>query len=165
VNLSRSELLFEPLRRGREQEAAEMIGRTFATFVADQYPPEGVREFMRYADSGALIQRAERPDYLTLIAVADDRVIGVVELREGRHISLMFVDEMHQRKGLGRMLLHRVISEGRNPAVTEITVNSSPNAAAAYCRMGFRAAGPQRQENGISYISMTLSVQDLRGRP
>jgi len=51
------------------------------------------------------------------------------ETRGTSHISLMFVDKTHHKKGIARQMFNVVIEElAKNPTVTQITVNSSPYA-------------------------------------
>ncbi len=163
MDLNSLGLSFHQMQRGHEQAVAELIEHTFMAAVAPGYPPEGVQTFLRYAAPGALLRRSEGPKHRTLVAVDGDRVIGVVELRDGRHISLMFVDPLYQGRGLGRQLLQRVLCERQETQVVEITVNASPNAVSAYRRMGFRPTEPQRERDGILYVPMVVPLLDVSG--
>ncbi len=164
MDLNSLGLSIHQMQRGHEQAVADLIERTFMAAVAPGYSPEGVEAFLRYAAPGALLHRAEGPKHRTLVAIDGDRAVGVVELREGRHISLMFVDPLYQGRGLGRQLLHRVLSARQETQVAEITVNASPNAVSTYRRMGFRPAEPQRERDGILYVPMVAQLLDVFGR-
>ncbi len=50
------------------------------------------------------------------------------------------------------------ICRTRKPDIDKFTVNSSPNAVKAYRKMGFKAIGDERIENGIWFIPMELSL-------
>ena len=142
--------------KDQREAVSRLIEGTFNQFVAAHYPPEGVGAFRKYVHPRAILERAENECYLILLALSGDQVVGMVELRSGRHVSLMFVAAEHQRRGLGRELLRRARLEVEaQPGY--LTVNSSPNAVPAYERMGFRATGPAQQRDGVIFVPM---IQD-----
>lgn len=143
-------------QEGQQEAVSRLIEGTFKQFVAPYYPPEGVGAFMKYVHPRAILERAKNECYLILLALSGDQVVGMVELRGGRHVSLMFMAAEHQRRGLGRELLRRAGLEiEAQPGC--LTVNSSPNAVPAYERMGFRVTGPAQQRDGIIFVPM---IQD-----
>ncbi|MCL5108645.1 MAG: GNAT family N-acetyltransferase [Chloroflexi bacterium] len=95
-----------------------------------------------------------------LLAEARDQVVGAVEVRENRHISLLFVEGRLQRRGIARSLLKAAVGIClmAAPGVRELTVNASPNAVLAYERLGFTPAGPEQTVNGIRFIPMALAL-------
>ena len=81
---------------------------------------------------------------------------------DGRHVSMLFIRADGQRSGIGRGFLHIAIKtcRERSDACGVITVNSSPNAVAAYERLGFAATGNERCVHGIRFIPMQLPIAD-----
>ena len=71
------------------------------------------------------------------------------------HMSLMFVDKRHHRRGIAGEMF-RFVLEGlkEDESVTQITVNSSPYAVAVYERLGFVKTGEQQEEDGILFVPM-----------
>jgi len=61
----------------------------------------------------------------------------MIEVREERHITMFFVEKEFQGTGVGQELLRRALAIclRRNPKLSKITVNSSPNAVKIYERL------------------------------
>jgi GNAT superfamily N-acetyltransferase len=150
-------ITYRLLHPGEEREASEMLVRSFQTFVAPDYSDEGVQAILDYIDPDALAERANK-NHDTVVAVTNDQIVGLIEIRDHDHISLLFVDENYQRRGISRELLKRTIEMCRihSPNSTELTVNSSPYAVPIYARLGFEQAGPEEIRNGVRFTPMTL---------
>jgi GNAT superfamily N-acetyltransferase len=142
---------------GEETAVFNLIARVFDEFVAPGYSQEGVQAFLDYVQPEALLTRAQ-DNHLTLLALADGHMAGVIEMRECHHVSLLFVDTAYQGKRISRALLDRALAlcreQGHNPP--QITVNSSPYAIPIYERLGFRAAAGEQVKNGIRFTPMAL---------
>jgi len=152
------------LALGQEAGACELVRRVFTRFVAPQFPPEGVEEFLSYVNPQALVERRTQGN-LQMAAWAGGEMAAYLEMREGPHLALLFVDPNRQRQGLGKRLLARALElwGRREPKLERVTVNSSPNAMAAYQSMGFEAHGELQSKNGISFMPMHLAVDQGRG--
>ena len=153
-------LEYRPMRSGEEEEAAcDLLSRAFEEFVADGLSPEGREEFYSYADPRLLIKRS-RWNHIVLLALAEDEIIGMIELRDDGHVALFFVDGDHQGKGVGGELLRRGIGAAimRNPGISKATVSSSPNSVAIYERFGFRRREEDGGEGTIPSIPMVLDL-------
>ena len=145
-------------------EAAVLAQEVFDEFVAPFYSQEGREEFHRYAETTALRDR-NRLDHVTLIAQSGEQIIGMLHLRQWRHVAMLFVDRPHQRDGIGRKLLGVAIELGlgRDGSARRLTVNSSPNAVEAYRRLGFSPVGPEQIVHGIRFVPMALEFTQSRG--
>lgn len=146
-------------------QAARLVVLVFQQSVAPLYVAEGVKEFMAYASPEALSRRLGG-DHVAFVATkAPGRVVGVVEVRDHRHVSLLFVDRALQRRGIGRRLLLKAIEACReaNPEVKALTVNASPNSVGAYERLGFESTGGEQERNGIRFVPMSLILGEVGG--
>lgn len=154
---------FGLMRRGEASKVSAMIVRAFHEDVAPDCDVQGVEAFERYAHPKALLKRSEH-GHLVLVARVQASIVGAIELREHQHISLLFVDRQHRRRGLARELLSRALSMGRSGGhhVVEVTVNSSPYAVPAYEKLGFRATGPAQTKSGIRFAPMVLTLDNER---
>jgi len=87
-------------------------------------------------------------------------------MRNFNHISLLFVARERQRQGIGRQLLQEVLKIARRyePELSAVDVHSSPNAVDAYERLGFKAVGPEKLVNGIYFIPMRISIENVVDR-
>ena len=144
---------------------ADLVTRAFQHNIAPHYSPEGRATFLAYADAAALRDRLGNSHFV-LVAVCEQQLIGMIEVRSNEHVAMLFVDPRYQRQGIGRELVKRGIAAARqaNPDLKQVTVNSSPNSITAYQRFGFQAVGPLRQQHGIVFMPMALPVDNAPDR-
>ena len=90
-----------------------------------------------------------------LVAEQDDRIVGVVELKEGRHLAMLFVDPGCQGQGIGHALFEAVLPHLRTPL---LTVRASLNAVPTYLRYGFELDGDVGEFNGLVYQQMVRAA-------
>lgn len=144
------------IRRAKTEDSAriaELVEAGFAVAIAPHYGAQGCQTFRRFAAADAIAARLAAGN-LAWVAVLDGGIVGYVEM-DGDHMRMMFVDPRHQRRGLGRTLMERVL-EGREGRT--VTVNSAPGADAFYRHMGFHLTGPRQQRNGIVFTPMARSI-------
>jgi GNAT superfamily N-acetyltransferase len=147
------------MRSGEEEKVSLLIAEIFKEHIASLYSERGHREFGRFI--AAMKERAGH-NHLRLVAEAgapEPAVVGMVEIRDYRHVCLLFVDTKYQRPGIGRRLLKQALSACRKQGSAEVTVNSSPNAVSAYRRFGFHPLGPEKTVKGIRFVPMKKSLQ------
>ncbi|CRD62394.1 GNAT family N-acetyltransferase [Stenotrophomonas thermophila] len=90
-----------------------------------------------------------------LVAEQEDRIVGVIELKAGRHLAMLFVDPACQGQGIGHALFEAVLPQVREPV---LTVRASLNAVPAYLRYGFVLDGDVGEFNGLVYQQMVRSA-------
>ena len=118
------------------------------------YSPEGVGEFKRILSDEAYINSLK-----VYGAFYDDKLVGVLAVREPQHISLFFVKAEFQKQGIGRKLFERL---KKDSAEKVFTVNSSPFAVGIYEKLGFTATDSEQVTNGIRYTPMKYVIPVLR---
>ena len=140
-------------------EVSELITHVFNQFVALDYSNEGVQEFYRYIQPSAFRNRTQ-PQHFSLIALKQNKIVGVIEMREHHHISLLFVAPDVQRRGIAKELLHQALQICRThePRLLDISVNASSYAVPIYERLGFRCNGEKQIRNGIGFFPMVLTL-------
>lgn len=150
-------ITYRLLKPGEEDEVCELIAEVFNEFIGPGYTDEGVLRFYMYANPETLAAR-QLENHFSMVAESDNRIIGIIEIRDYNHVSLLFVRE--RGKGVARDLFRHALEEciESAPGLKEITVHSSPYAVTIYEKLGFIAAGEERAENGIVYIPMKYSV-------
>ena len=150
---------YRPMQPGEAQTVCDLVERVFGEYVAPGYETAGVRAFVEYAQPGLLQQRSEN-DHFVLLATLGEAIVGMIEVREYRHVTLFFVDRAHQRQGIARELMERAlrICRQNNPTLAEVTVNSSPYARPVYQRLGFYATRLEQEKSGVRYIPMTRPI-------
>jgi GNAT superfamily N-acetyltransferase len=163
------DIQYRHIKRGEESAVAALVEAVFMAHVAPLYTPEGVEEFLGYAEVSEFTRRLQR-EHVILVAETDAQIVGMIELREQRHISLLFVADAYQGRGIASEMLARAIQLCRrvNPDLRALTVHASPNAAPIYRRLGFVPSAEEQVVHGIRYTPMTLvlasdaSVSGLR---
>jgi len=143
------------------RQAIELVNNVFSEFVAADYSEEGKNTFENYLKN----KYDEVPldlesGYKKMWAYYQNgEIIGVISTRDISHISLMFVDKKHHKKGIARQMFNVVLEELRNnEAVKQITVNSSPYAVRVYEHLGFVKTGNQQEKDGIIFIPMMRPI-------
>jgi GNAT superfamily N-acetyltransferase len=151
------------MKPGEESEIFDLVFRTFSEFIAPRYSRAGILEFLKYIRPGLLLERLQK-EHFVLLAIAQRKIIGIIEVRRNRHISLLFVDRSYQKRGIARKLLRRTlrICMKEKPDLSKITVNASPNSVEIYKRLGFRPAGSEQVKKGIRYTPMTLELSKAK---
>ncbi|WP_415888172.1 GNAT family N-acetyltransferase [Neptuniibacter sp. SY11_33] len=127
----------------------------FFDSVAGLLSDEGIATFAAIASPDAFANRM-KVDNRILVAEGDNgEIVGVVELKEGRHIAMLFVTPSQQKCGIGRRLLETVLIYARSETVT---VSASLPSVPAYQKYGFKVQGEVRELSGLVYQSMEIKV-------
>jgi GNAT superfamily N-acetyltransferase len=149
-----------PMQPGEETQVYELVMRVFDEYVAPDFPPEGVEEFLKFIQPDVLRHRSAT-DSIALLATLDDEVVGVIELRDLQHISLYFVDQAYMGQGIGRDLWRQALAICRRerPDLSHISVNASLYAVPVYERLGFRQWKPEQVVKGIRFVPMAFTLK------
>lgn len=140
-------------------EAIALAWKTFLKFEAKEYGQEGINSFREFLSDALLRRMFLTGEYPVFIALDGEKQAGMISLRNKRHISLLFVEEEHHRRGIGRRLIKRVEEyiqseyQGR-----KITVNAAPYAIGFYHQIGFEDVAPQLSKDGIIYTPMEKRI-------
>ncbi|MEX1019090.1 MAG: GNAT family N-acetyltransferase [Litorilinea sp.] len=168
-------------------EVSGMVMRLFHNYIADDFPARSRTGIRQYLSAQALYARhnfhhfalvcrlnssasiwpqtksytdSSGTGVLWHASVSDSPpIVGVIEVREHRHISLLFVDDAHQRRGIGRALVANAVARCRRkrPGLTEITVRAAPGAVPVYARLGFHP-DRARDEDDSPALAMRLGL-------
>lgn len=143
------------MQAGEELEICSLIIRVFNEFVAHQYSDQDIQEFLEYIQPQSLSKRFQE-DSFVLVASTQNKNVGMIELVGNSHISLFFVEGHLQRIGIGKELLKKSlkICSKKNPALKEITVNSSLNAVNIYKKIAFSMIDSGKEKNNIRFVAM-----------
>ncbi|MCC6711966.1 MAG: GNAT family N-acetyltransferase [Candidatus Dadabacteria bacterium] len=154
---------YRAARPGEETAVSNLVARSFNEFIAPDFSEEGVEEFFRYANPRSLKKRSE-DSHFVLVAEAEGEIAGMIEVREMKHISMLFVDKSHHRKGIGkellRLALDRIKSANSPPA--SVTVHSSRFAVPFYESLGFTKTSEEKIIYGVIHIPMALALPEGR---
>jgi hypothetical protein len=87
-------------------------------------------------------------------AIAQGRIVGVVEVRPPSHVAQLFVERTWQDRGVSRGLIEHAFPESVTRNGLTVTVNSPPESVSGYGRMGFRVIAPEQVRNGVRFVPM-----------
>ena len=138
------------------EPAMELCWRTFLKYEAPVYSPEGVQNFLNFISGEQIHNMFLDGDYKLWVAKAGEKIVGVGSLRAGMHISLLFVDEKYQRRGIGLALVRTMQDSLTGKNNIRLTVNSSPYGEGFYHSLGFIDANARQEADGITFTPMTL---------
>lgn len=143
------------MQAGEEEEICSLVIRVFNQFVAHQYSEQDKKAFLKYVEPKCLSKRFYE-DSFVLVAAIKEKIVGMIEFVANSRISLFFVEGHLQKIGIGRELLKISfeICMKKNPALTEIIVNSSPNALTIYKKLAFSVVEPEKEKNSIRFVAV-----------
>jgi len=138
----------------------KLIRSSFDELVAIDYNEEGINEFYKHINPLSLLERL-KGEFYTYIAIYDNKVVGLIQLKENNHISLLFVEKSCQQKGIGKTLFLKSLNKciETKPSINTITVNSSPFAVKVYEKLGFKKTKFEQNINGIRFYPMVYNLE------
>lgn len=122
----------------------------FTEAVAPSLSAQGVETFTRVAAPQAFAARMQG-DNLMLACVTQGALAGLIELKEGRHVAMLFIAPGWQRQGIGTRLMNAALEHAR---VDVVTVKASLPSVPAYQHYGFTLAGEVGEFAGLVYQPM-----------
>lgn len=143
-------------------EALSLALMVFMEFEAPDYKPEGVEAFKSFIGDEKIIRGFKSGRCPMFAAFDNGKMVGLIGMRENKtHINLVFVKKEYHRKGIATEIFRYVLSELRreNPALSEITLNSSPYGLPFYLHLGFVTQSDELEEDGIRYTPMKFLVK------
>ncbi len=139
-------------------DACELAYKVFLKFESKEYGREGTDKFAEFLTSPQLQKLFETGHYIMFLAMCEGDIIGVISVRSGNHISLLFVDERYHRQGIGGELIKQMqdhlLSTGAG--YEKMTVNAAPYGIPFYERTGFIKTGETTVTDGIIYTPMEM---------
>ena len=117
-------------------------------------------EFLALSAPRAIEGYIQASNYNYFVAVCQDRLIGVLGIRDNRHLVHLFVAEAYQGRGIARVLWQQAKSAVlAAEAEVELSVRSSIYAIKVYERFGFIACGPRVDDVAVSYVPMRQVIR------
>lgn len=145
------------IRKIEQQDLARVSSicmKAFMCSVAPSLSSEGIDTFRGIAAADSFFNRLK--DGNSILVLEDSGEIqGVIELKEGRHVAMLFVDPKSQNKGIGSKLFSAVIAYARTDIVT---VSASLNSVPAYLKYGFVCIGEPAEKSGLKYQPMEFKL-------
>lgn len=140
-------------------EAMLLAKGVFDEFQAPSLSPEGIAEFHKYIEVNRARLRLNT-NHFSLMAIKNKKVVGIIEVRNAKHISLLFVDPNYHNQGIAKKLWTESMKlcKKTNPNITEFTVLASAYALPVYEKWGFKKTAEEQIKNGIRCYPMKLTL-------
>lgn len=148
--------------KGSDIDAGIALAETvFDVYEAPVFTEEGVQSFKDFLYGTNMGRMREKGDIIFWNAYCGDILAGTCALRDGRHISLLFVHGDFHRQGIGRMLMDAACGYAlKMYRQRRITVNSSPYGVPFYTSYGFKHTDMERITDGIRYTPMICFLKE-----
>ena len=139
--------------------AFALIWRVFGQFVAPDYSEEGAAWFYDEFIAGQAFRQEFRDGRQTMYgAFAGGALAGVLAVSRRGHVSCVFVDAAHHRRGAATRLFAAVLPVLKERGVTAVRLNASPYGLPFYHALGFADIGAETTRHGIRYTPMELRL-------
>lgn len=144
---------------------SKLVLNSQAKFTFHEYTEEGRARMVRQLSPEAVADTFSGGNVI-FVAETAARLVGVVSIRNKKHLSLNFVDEEFHQRGISRELW--ALGKGEcirrgNPG--RFTLRSSTYAIPVYERWGFVRNGPIDRTGGILSHPMVLDEQSIDQDP
>lgn len=140
-------------------KALHLVWEVFQEFESPDYSEQGIAEFRKFLDLDEVTGKVERGELVMRGSYDGPVLTGVIAVRNGNHISLLFTSKDYHRRGIARRLVDTVVEDCRHAGYAEITVNSSPYAVEVYHHLGFVDTDVEQTVNGIRFTPMVKSIK------
>lgn len=142
--------------RGHEIKMAnQFIKDVFLQCLSFNYSSKGIQEFMNTFDDENILSLM-KSKHLMMIGAIDDKLVGVIGVRDLKHIQCLFVDSQYQRQGIGTQLLNYA----KNLMYGQVSVHADLSAKDFYLHNGFVVSGKVEEIQGISFVPMMYQSVD-----
>lgn len=145
------------IRLGTPHDAAEVSALVCSLTDALLVDPQGEEAARFYAcmQPDEFAGTMAKPDRFYVVADVQDRIVGMIMVKDHHYIGQFFVAADHQGQGLGSALWAAALSHVQlSQSAGEFTVYSSISAEPVYRRFGFLPTGPAAVEGGFRCIPM-----------
>ena len=143
-------------------EALALALEVFMQFEAPDYGPEGVSAFKRsLVENKAFIDSCKQGLCPIYAAFDGHKIVGIMGMRANKtHINLVFTKKEYHHRGIATALFQFLLEDVRkeDPALKEITLNSSPYGKGFYLHIGFIPLSEEQEVDGIRFTPMKYVV-------
>ncbi len=139
--------------------ASRLINEVAEIFIAPDFTPKGINHFLAFVRPSTICERLEA-GALILGAWEAEELVGIIELREGPHIALLFTSLPWQGRGIAKKLMEAALENysSQHGEPEALTVNASLFAVPIYKKLGFVINGQEEDVNGVRFIPMARQL-------
>lgn len=141
------------------RDALDLVWEVFEQFEVPDYEEMGVQTFRHFIEYSHMVEKVRQGKMRFWGCYLNNYLVGVVALREGQHISLLFVRGRFHHLGIATKLVKIAVDavEADDPRIRAVTVNASPYAVGFYEKVGFVPLKGEQKADGIRFMPMRKS--------
>ncbi len=152
----------ELYQEGQEKAIHQLIKKVYDEFVAKDYSNEGNVIFYDWISPNKIAERQSENNSLW-VASEDNMIVGMIEIKNNNHISLLFVEKTYQGRGIAKVLVKEALEYCKkvDRNLETYSVNASPFSIPIYEKLGFKAIKEIQETNGIIYLPMEMKINNI----
>ncbi|NRA55287.1 MAG: GNAT family N-acetyltransferase [Gammaproteobacteria bacterium] len=143
-------------------EISALISRNTKMLLNDDFDEDGLEFFLRSVETQSIREYMDQ-GFFYLVAQEAKRIVGVIAIKDNRHMFHLFVDQNHHKCGIAKMLWEQMkahsLEQGNDGT---FTLNSTTYALPIYQRWGFEVISEAKHAYGIRYTPMKLVVKQVQ---
>lgn len=149
----------EKYQKGQEIDIHQLIKKVYDEFVSIDYSDNGNKFFYDWIEPSRIAER-QKDQINLLVALVDSKIIGMIEIRDNKNISLLFVDKQYQGQGIAKRLFQESlkICTQRDSTLDMFFVHASPFSIPIYKNLGFIETDSLQENHGIKYLPMEMMI-------
>src|SRR5688500_11565290 len=133
-----------------DAEAIHHLISEVAPSCHQDFGPRGLVNFITSNTLEKILERIQSRDYLSLLCEIENKVIGIITVKNYEKIDQLFVHPKYWRRGIARNLWQKAfVILKKNAQVSVITVKSSSVGVQVYKCFGFAVAGAKGSSGHI----------------
>lgn len=138
---------------------SQLISNNAKALLQDDFEDGGLDFFLRTANNQSIKDYMEQ-GFIYWVALIDSNIVGVVAIKDFRHLFHLFVDKKHHKKGIAKLLWDEVFKCSlKVNEKKKFTLNSTTYALPVYERWGFLTTDKEQMRQGIRFTPMELVVK------
>lgn len=150
---------FKPATVENSAEISALCCKEIKKYISASFPLKAHQHLMNIMSENSFKDLIQNSAYRVTVALEDDKVVGVVTIKNFTHLYALYVDDDFKRQGIAKTLWEQVKGECLNRSkLKEFTVNSSEFAVEFYEKQGFIRYGDFETEQGVKYLPMVLKI-------
>ena len=155
--------LLKEMKINELEETMKLVKRVFDEFEAPYYTIEGIENFYKFANYDNIKKQLNK-NMKIFIMKDDNKIVGMIAVKDYSHIALLFVDKKYHRKKIATKLLEeaKFYCRKNNKNIKEITVNSSICGIKFYHAKGFKDTDALQKIDGIIFTPMKLDIYNFK---
>lgn len=156
-------IIIRKITSNEVEDAMNLALEVFMQFEAPDYGPRGVYTFKKdIVQNEEYIKNAKLGKCPIYGAFVDDKIVSIIGMRSNKtHINLVFTKKEYHRRGIAKSIFNYLLNDiiNGNPALEEITLNSSPYGLPFYLALGFIPLSDEQEINGIRFTPMKYIIK------